>query len=314
MAGKHAKTLTKQQLAAALRRAAHSRYPDRDRVMVLLSVKAGLRAGEIAKLTWPMVVDAQGRIASHIELHDAAAKKRSGRTIPLHPDLRRSLRRLHKQNAVRGPVIRSERGEALRPSSVVNWFARLYRELGFEGCTSHLGRRTFSGNLLSTSSPVIRCALSLLRKQMPSPLSPCQKGGRVLGARCSTARSPGQGSNRPRRGTAPSHRRSSAGLGRINAGAALHAGLGWARKPKPGLILREQRSTECQPRPTVAISPPSLAARAVFGHYGYASDLEEIRCLLQQLICQEWRKKQPRAEASARGLGRAVSRGGSCEV
>ena len=146
MAGKHAKTLTKQQLAAALRRAAHSRYPERDRVMVLLSVKAGLRAGEIAKLTWPMVVDAQGRVASHIELHDAAAKKRSGRTIPLHPDLMRSLRRLHKQNAVRGPVIRSERGEALRPSSVVNWFARLYRALGFEGCTSHSGRRTFITN------------------------------------------------------------------------------------------------------------------------------------------------------------------------
>ena len=146
MAGRHAKTLTKQQLVAALRRAAHSRYPERDRVMVLLSVKAGLRAGEIAKLTWPMVVDAQGRVASHIELHDAAAKKRSGRTIPLHPDLMRSLRRLHKQYAVRGPVIQSERGEALRPSSVVNWFARLYRELGFEGCTSHSGRRTFITN------------------------------------------------------------------------------------------------------------------------------------------------------------------------
>jgi integrase/recombinase XerD len=67
--------------------------------MVLLWVKAGLRAGEIAKLTWPMVVDAQGRISSDIELHDAAAKKRSGRTIPLHPDLLRSLRRLHRQHA-----------------------------------------------------------------------------------------------------------------------------------------------------------------------------------------------------------------------
>ncbi len=147
MAGKHAKTLSKQELTAALRRAAHSRYPDRDRVMVLLSVKAGLRAGEIAKLTWPMVVDAEGRIASHIELHDAAAKKRSGRTIPLHPDLIRPLRRLQKQDGARvGPVIRSERGQALRPSSVVNWFARLYGDLGFEGCTSHSGRRTFITN------------------------------------------------------------------------------------------------------------------------------------------------------------------------
>ena len=107
---------------------------------------AGLRAGEIAKLTWPMVLDAQGRIASHIELHDTAAKKRSGRTIPLHPHLLRPLRQLLKQGDTRGPVIRSERGAALRPSSVVNWFARLHRELGFEGCTSHSGRRTFITN------------------------------------------------------------------------------------------------------------------------------------------------------------------------
>ena len=85
MPGKQAKTLTKQQLAAALRRARYGRYPDRDRAMVLLSVKAGLRAGEIAKLTWPMVLDSQRRISRYIELHDAAAKKQSGRTIPLHP-------------------------------------------------------------------------------------------------------------------------------------------------------------------------------------------------------------------------------------
>jgi integrase/recombinase XerD len=114
--------------------------------MILLSVKAGFRAGEIAKLTWPMMVDAQGRIASHIELHDAAAKKRSGRMIPLHPDLLRPLKRLQKQAGGRGPVIRSERGGALRSSSVVNWFARLYGELGFEGCSSHSGRRTFITN------------------------------------------------------------------------------------------------------------------------------------------------------------------------
>ena len=65
---------------------------------------------------------------------------------PLHLDLIRPLRRLQKQEGGRGCVIRSERGEALRPSSVVNWFARLYRELGFEGCTSHSGRRTFITN------------------------------------------------------------------------------------------------------------------------------------------------------------------------
>jgi integrase/recombinase XerD len=146
MPGKQAKTATKQQLAAALRRARYGRYPDRDRAMVLLSLKAGLRAGEIAKLTWPMVLDSQGRISRYIELHDAAAKKRSGRTIPLHPQLIRALMRLKQQHGASGPVIRSERGDALRPGSVVNWFRRLYSDLGFAGCTSHSGRRTFVTN------------------------------------------------------------------------------------------------------------------------------------------------------------------------
>src|SRR5258708_367981 len=101
MAGKQAKILSRQQVAAALRRVRHGRYPQRDRVMILLSVKAGLRAGEIAKLTWPMVLDAERRLANHIELHDGGAKKRSGRTIPLHPDLRRALLQLRRCTVVR---------------------------------------------------------------------------------------------------------------------------------------------------------------------------------------------------------------------
>src|SRR6478672_9682292 len=108
MAGKQAKTLTRQQVLAALRWIRrHSRYPERDRVMIMLSVKAGLRAGEIAKLTWPMLLDADGRIGNRIELHDRAAKKNSGRTIPLHPDLRRALQKLRRHTGGEGAGIRS---------------------------------------------------------------------------------------------------------------------------------------------------------------------------------------------------------------
>jgi integrase len=148
MAGKQAKVLTRHQVLAALRRVRRGRYPQRDRVMILLSVKAGLRAGEIAKLTWPMLHDADGRIANCIDLHDAAAKKRSGRTIPLHSNLRRALQQLRRQTGSEGAVIRSERGGTLgmRPGSIVNWFRNLYRELGLTGCSSHSGRRTFITN------------------------------------------------------------------------------------------------------------------------------------------------------------------------
>ena len=148
MAGKQAKILTRQQVRAALHRTRRSRYPQRDRVMILLSVKAGLRAGEIAKLRWSMVLDADGRLGHSIELHDSAAKKRSGRTIPLHPELRRAMLLLRRQAGDAGAVIRSERGGArgMRPSSVVNWFRRLYCEIGLNGCSSHSGRRTFITN------------------------------------------------------------------------------------------------------------------------------------------------------------------------
>jgi integrase/recombinase XerD len=143
MAGRQAKLLSAYQLAAALRYTAHSRQPERDRLLLLLSAKAGLRAGEIAQLTWPMVLDATGRVAGSIELHNRVAKKGSGRTIPLHPQIRHLLLHLRRGANRAGPVIVSERGGGLRPASVVNWFRGLYRALGFAGCSSHSGRRTF---------------------------------------------------------------------------------------------------------------------------------------------------------------------------
>lgn len=143
MAGKQAKTLADEQIEALLHYARASRYPERNRLIVLLSVKAGLRAAEIAKLTWPMVLDASGSVGTTIELQDWAAKKRGGRTIPMHSDLRSALRSWRACQQPVGSVIKSERSEAMRPLSIVNWFAAAYQYLGLEGCSSHSGRRTF---------------------------------------------------------------------------------------------------------------------------------------------------------------------------
>jgi integrase len=143
MPGKQAKVVTPLMLRHMLRQAAGSPFHARDRAMILLSVKAGLRACEIARLKWPMVLDARGRVADLLAIHDSIAKKRAGRRIPVHPDLRRALQALLRSSEPSGPVIRSARGGDLRPTSVVNWFAALFGELGFEGCSSHSGRRTF---------------------------------------------------------------------------------------------------------------------------------------------------------------------------
>lgn len=121
-------------------------YTARDRVIILLSVKAGLRACEIARLDWSMVLDARGDLSSFIEVRDAIAKKRGGRRIPLHGDLKSALKQLRNRNFVSGPIIQSARGGAMQANSIVNWFVALFKALEFEGCSSHSGRRTFITN------------------------------------------------------------------------------------------------------------------------------------------------------------------------
>src|ERR1700730_10920360 len=106
MPGKRAKILSAADVGDLLVFASCTRHPLRNRVIVLLAAKAGLRAGEIGNLTWDMVVDPTGDVGSLIELRDHAAKNGSGRLIPLHPDLRQALVAYRDLSIGIGPLIR----------------------------------------------------------------------------------------------------------------------------------------------------------------------------------------------------------------
>jgi hypothetical protein len=58
MVGKRAKILLAVHVEDLLIFAAQTRHPIRNQVLVLLSVKADLRAGEIANLRWDMLLEA----------------------------------------------------------------------------------------------------------------------------------------------------------------------------------------------------------------------------------------------------------------
>lgn len=137
------------------------RHPERNRVIILLSFKAGLRACEISGLEWPMALATNHRVGDLLMIPRAIAKMGSGRRVPIHSQLQRALDNLHR-SAGRprcGPIIQSQRGGRMTPDSVVNWFAALYRELGLTGCSSHSGRRTFitrSARLLSKTGGSLR--------------------------------------------------------------------------------------------------------------------------------------------------------------
>jgi integrase/recombinase XerD len=145
--GKQAKILSDKQVRAVLAELDTRRYPLRDRVMFMLSLKAGLRAKEVASVTWGMLMDSEGEIAGLISLENRAAKGKSGRVIPIHPDLKAALVALHKERGVEArpdwPVIHSERNHGLSAAAVAVWFHRLYTGLGMVGCSSHSGRRSF---------------------------------------------------------------------------------------------------------------------------------------------------------------------------
>jgi integrase/recombinase XerD len=81
---RQAKILSKGQTDAVLAYLTATRYPERNRAIFLLSVRAGLRAKEIASLTWAMLTDAEGEIGDAIHLVDEASKGSSGRVIPLN--------------------------------------------------------------------------------------------------------------------------------------------------------------------------------------------------------------------------------------
>ncbi len=146
--GKQAKIISEKQTRAVLAHLETTRYPARDRAMFLLSTKAGMRAKEIASVTWGMVTNSEGDVGVEIALENRASKgKGGGRTIPLNPELRAALLALKEQRGDKArperPVIFSERDHGLSAGAVAVWFFRLYSALGMQGCSSHSGRRTF---------------------------------------------------------------------------------------------------------------------------------------------------------------------------
>jgi integrase len=143
MPGRQAKILSSTDVDDLLVFASCTRNPLRNRVIVLLSAKAGLRAREIANLTWDMVLGPTGQISGIIELRDHAAKKSSGRVIPLHPDLCTALVAWRPCSPRSEYVAESKRGGPIKPLSIVVWFNRAFRNIGLKGCSSHSGRRTF---------------------------------------------------------------------------------------------------------------------------------------------------------------------------
>jgi integrase len=145
---KQAKIINEHQLQALLAWLETRKHATRNRLIVLLSFKAGLRAKEIASLKWSMIMTADGNIGDHIHLTNEASKGKSGRIIALNKELKKQLIKAKEIDGIniadaRRSVIKTQRGQGTTAQVIVNSFGEWYRKLGFVGCSSHSGRRSF---------------------------------------------------------------------------------------------------------------------------------------------------------------------------
>ena len=159
--GKQAKILSKGQVDSLTAFLLTRRHGLRDQTVFLLSVRAGLRAKEIANLKWSMILTPESEVGDAIHLTDEASKGRSGRIVPLNKQLRANLIQMleaARQKLHYGPetayVVTTERSARTSPQAIVNMFKRWYTDLGLLGCSSHSGRRTFITNAAKKISTV----------------------------------------------------------------------------------------------------------------------------------------------------------------
>jgi integrase len=126
--------------------ASESHSPESDLLKFLLSLRGGLRAGEISHLAIAKMLDANGRIADQFEIYASKTKKR--RMLEMHPEIHMALERLLRRypHATHVAFSVGQHGQLRRQSAsaVTNFFHRLYQKVGLIGCSSHSGRRTFA--------------------------------------------------------------------------------------------------------------------------------------------------------------------------
>lgn len=158
---KQAKVLNKSQIDMVRQFLRSRRNGLRNELMFMLSVKAGLRAKEIASLKWIYLIDSDSNISNQIHLPNIAAKGDSGRVIPVNKELGDLLKEtydLHRSKTSfdvnTAFVITTERSKSTTAQTVVNFFQSTYRRLGLVGCSSHSGRRTFITNVARKISTV----------------------------------------------------------------------------------------------------------------------------------------------------------------
>jgi len=152
---KQARVLEKAELRRVLDHISTRPHAARNRCLVLMSFKCGLRAKEISSLRYQDVIGSDGTIKDEIYLAPEQTKGRHSRTIYVNTKMRKELADYvaavppkNMEWAFFGTQKNPKRG--FTPNTLVQFFHTLYENCQISGASSHSGRRSFCTQLCNS--------------------------------------------------------------------------------------------------------------------------------------------------------------------
>jgi integrase/recombinase XerD len=169
---KHARTINEEEFNTLLHYVAGMRYAERNRLLLFLTHKAGMRVGEVSALKhYDMLIPVDvcmndnGRAVSDlsvyiqniqyivspiIQLRKREVKGKHARTVHLSETVQREIQQyytsVHKLSYERLCI--NARGNCMNNVALAQEMRRWYLECSMLGCSSHTGRRGFVTELL----------------------------------------------------------------------------------------------------------------------------------------------------------------------
>jgi integrase/recombinase XerD len=147
---KQAKTLNERELQRLLDFVKTTKSAARNRAIILLTHLAGMRIGEVAAVRVCDVIASDGTVRDEINLTAAQTKGNRSRNVLLNERVQGELAAYIRTVRVRDTkqaFFSTQRSAAFTANSLTQVVNGIYRNAGFDGASSHSGRRGFLTNL-----------------------------------------------------------------------------------------------------------------------------------------------------------------------
>ncbi len=147
---KQARVLTPNEMKRLLKVVSTTKHPERNRLIVMLSYLAGLRACEIAALKVGDVINQLGQgweVNTEVVLKSSQTKGKKAQTVVISSLLRKEIgdyyKRIEHDTDSMDSLIGSQKKGSFSSQTIQNLFRELYQAAGIANASSHSGRRTF---------------------------------------------------------------------------------------------------------------------------------------------------------------------------